>query len=218
MNILVIAPHPDDDIIGCGGSIAKHVSKGSSVSVIFMTSGETGSGNSDPATLKSLREKEASEATKILGVTSTFFLGLPNGDLVVNKQTIEKVVDIIKSVKPDIVYLPHKKDNHRDHKASFEIGIEAISRAESKTSTKVTVILAYEVWTPITEVTYIEDISAFIDKKIQALQEHKTQIDNTRFDEAIKGLNRYRGIMKGSGGYSECFEVIKLSELPTPMI
>jgi LmbE family N-acetylglucosaminyl deacetylase len=74
--------------------------------------------------------------------------------------------------------------------------------------------LAYEVWTPLSEFNYVEDISEFIDKKIAALKEHKSQIQQIRYDEAMEGLARYRGAMTGKGKYCEVFNIVKTEALP----
>ena len=98
--------------------------------------------------------------------------------------------------------------------------VEAIVRASgpwfqecSGESWQVQTVLCYEVWTPIQEVSYAEDITEFINLKIEALKHHKSQIEEIRYDEAVKGLNRYRGIMTGKGKYCECFQVLKINKL-----
>jgi LmbE family N-acetylglucosaminyl deacetylase len=73
--------------------------------------------------------------------------------------------------------------------------------------------LAYEVWTPLSDFEYVEDISEFIDKKVAALRKHESQIKNIRYDEAFEGLARFRGAMTGKGKYCEVFKVIKISSL-----
>ncbi|OGY22990.1 MAG: hypothetical protein A2172_03595 [Candidatus Woykebacteria bacterium RBG_13_40_15] len=73
--------------------------------------------------------------------------------------------------------------------------------------------MCYEVWTPLQEVSYVEDISKFLDLKIKALEQHKSQLQDINYDEAIKGLNRYRGIMTGKGRFCECFQVLKTNKI-----
>ncbi|MEN9327427.1 MAG: hypothetical protein RI947_235 [Candidatus Parcubacteria bacterium] len=213
MRVLIIAPHPDDDIIGCGGSIAKHIAHGNDVGIVFMTSGDVGSGHADAAKLRTIREAEAKNGAEALGAKTTFFLRFIDGSVVCDAKSITKLAETIAKYKPDLVYIPHKKDNHKDHIATHTIALESIMMAEGMNNTSSITILAYEVWTPITDVSYIEDITEYIELKVNALQKHTTQVQNTRFDEAVRGLNKYRGVMKGKGGYSECFEVLRIQEI-----
>ncbi len=220
MNILVFAPHPDDDLIGCGGSIIKHVRQGNQVTIVYMTSGDAGSLKYSKAKLGKIREKEAGEAAKILGVKNLIFLRNPDGYLEYEKKNLVKIIDIIRKRRPNLVYVPHREDAHKDHARTNEIVIESIGRAggpwfqECKGKPwSVDAVLCYEVWTPLQEVSYVEDITKFIELKIKALKQHKSQIQDIQYNEAVKGLNRYRGIMTGKGEYCECFQVVKLNKI-----
>ncbi len=95
--VLVFAPHPDDDIIGCGGSIAKHVRGGSDVTVVYMTSGDAGSLKYSKGELAKMREAEAKNAAKVLGVKDLVFLGNADGYLECNKENLVKTVDLIRN-------------------------------------------------------------------------------------------------------------------------
>jgi N-acetylglucosamine malate deacetylase 1 len=217
--ILVFAPHPDDDIIGCGGSIAKHIKQGNSVSIVYMTSGEACDGKQDKKEIANTREEEAKAAATILGVESLYFLRNPDGKLIYDQNKIATIVEIIRKEKPQIVYAPHARDGHRDHKATYRLVVDAITYAAGNTLQKysgepwhVQRLLCYEVWTPISHCDHSEDISEFIDIKLAALRNHQSQIANCRYDQAIEGLNRYRGEMQRLGKYCECFTVTHFNE------
>ncbi|MFA5888224.1 MAG: PIG-L family deacetylase [Candidatus Nanoarchaeia archaeon] len=218
--VLIFAPHPDDDLIGCGGSIAKHVKQGNEVAIVYLTSGDAGSLKYAKKQLAEIREKEAGNAAKIIGVKDLIFLKNPDGYLECNKENLVKIVDLIREKKPNIIYIPHKSDAHKDHMKTYELVAESIGRASSPLFQEckgepwsVDIVLCYEVWTPLQEISYIENIDEFIDLKIQALEQHKSQIQDMRYDEAVKGLNRYRGIMTGKGKYCECFQVLKINKI-----
>ena len=220
MNILVIAPHPDDDVLGCGGSIVNHRKNGDVVSVVYITSGESGDATVSKTDLAQTREQEAIQGQKILDVTDTTFLHQPDGGVIINPEILRKMTELIRAKKPNLVYLPHQKDAHKDHRTTYEIGMEAIYRAGAHAFQEysgvpftVDTILAYEVWTPLTAFSYVENISDSIEQKIKALSQHKSQLANVPYDEAIKGLNRYRGALTGKGIFCECFDVIKLTNL-----
>lgn len=219
VRVLVFSPHPDDELIGCGGSISKHLKQGNEVTVVYMTSGEAGSLKHSKEELAKTREKEAAEASKILGVKDLIFLRNPDGYLEYNKDNLVKIIGIIRDKKPDLVYLPHKNDAHKDHMKTNELVIEAVGRAAGPWFQEcrgepwsVNTVLCYEVWTPLQEISYVEDITDFINLKIKALEQYKSQIQDIQYDEAVKGLNRYRGVMTGKGEYCECFQVLKVEK------
>lgn len=214
--VMVFAPHPDDDIIACGGSIAKHVQKGHHVSIVYLSSGEAGSLSYVPEDLAKIREAEAARAAGLLGVADLIFLSNPDGYISFTRETLEIIIRLIRSKKPTKVYLPHENESVLDHQQTHRLVWEACKRAAGpwfhdcgKESWSVSSMLAYEVWTPLQNVTLAEDISDFISVKLAALREHQSQLADIAYDEAIEGLNRYRGITIGAGKYCECFQIIK---------
>jgi LmbE family N-acetylglucosaminyl deacetylase len=218
--ILVFAAHPDDDLIGCGGSLAKHVTAGNHVSVCYMTSGEAGSLDYSKVELARKREEEARNASQVVGFQDLTFMRNPDGYLGYDEDNLKKLVELVRNKHPNIVYVHHQSDAHQDHRTTFQLVNEAVGRAggplfqECKGEPwSVDVVLAYEVWTPLSEFNYIEDISEFIDKKIAALRKHESQIKSLRYDEAAEGLARYRGAMTGKGKYCEVFQIVKASHL-----
>jgi LmbE family N-acetylglucosaminyl deacetylase len=218
--ILVFAAHPDDDLIGCGGSTAKHVKLGNQVSVCYMTSGEAASQEMSKEDLGRTRENEAKNGARILGFQDLIFLRNPDGFVQYNQESLKTVTELVRLKQPNIVYVNHQNDAHQDHKETFHIVNEAVGRAGAPLFQEykgnlwsVDTILAYEVWTVLSEFNYVEDISEFIDKKVAALKEHKSQIQQIRYDEASLGLARYRGAMTGKGKYCEVFNIIKTNNL-----
>ena len=218
--ILVIAPHPDDDIIGCGGSIALLTAQGHEVVIFYLTSGESGSLEVDPAQLARTREEEARRAGQLLGVREFLFWRQPDGFLHESTEIINQLVRLIRARQFSTVYLPHQQEANRDHATACRIGLEACQRASGPwfkdcglTPWAVDNILGYEVWTPLHEVTYVEDISSVMDIKLQALQQHHSQVSGFAYDKAIRGLNQYRGITNDRGAFGEAFVIYKTSEV-----
>ncbi len=216
MDILVFAPHPDDEIIGCGGSIAKQVEKGNKVSIVYLTSGESGSQKFSKSEFRKIREREAKAVAKVLGVKKLFFLREPDGYLEYNKRNLIKITNLIRKNKPQVIYLPHQNDFHADHQQTYRLVSQSIFRASGpwfqeckEKPHSVKIVLGYEVWTPIQNASYVEDITKYLDLKIKALQQYYSQIKDISYIDAVKGLNRYRGVISGVGKYAECFEVIK---------
>jgi len=221
-NILIIAPHHDDEVLGCGGSIAKKVAEGANVVVVYVTAGFSGVPdlrNKEEAI--KLREKEAIKACKTLGVKKWFFLREGDRNLKFNLKTIQKLIKIIRIVNPNIVYLPHLKEGDFEHRLVSQMSQEALWMATSKYfpelgkvhEEKYESILFYEVWTPLTSPQFFEDISRFKDKKIEAIKCYSTQVKLISLTEAILGLNRYRGEMYKGVPFAEAFSVKSIGKI-----
>jgi len=209
MNILVISPHPDDESIGCGGTICKHIAEGDQVEVIFLTSGEKGGhGRTEEETI-ALRENESKEAIRILQVSSMELWKQPDGDCKAGKSNVSRLLKKIREYHPSLIYVTHDREDHNDHKAAAKIVKKAVSQLSKK---KMPRVLMYEVWTPLQEMDLIVDISAHIETKRMAIRAHQSQCDVLQFDEAILGLNRYRGEMHSwpGGDYAEVFKEMKV--------
>ncbi len=220
MNILVFSPHPDDDIIGCGGSIVKHVKNKHLIKIVYMTNGDAGDLKYSKNEMADIRKKEITDAKAILGFDETIFLNLEDGYIEYETKTINKLTQIIRENKPDIIYFPHELESHRDHSNTYILVNEAIKRAAMNSFQEiigepwyVPIVLCYEVWTPIQEINYVEDITAEINIKLEALKKHSSQLDNVAYDQAIRGLNRYRGAMTGMGEFAECFKMLRTNKI-----
>ena len=218
--VLVFAAHPDDDIIGVGGSLAKHVRLGNLVSVCYLTSGDSGSLNCGKEELARVRESEARKAANVIGFKDQVFLRNRDGYLEYDEKNLKRLIELVRKRQPDVVYVHSESDGHQDHRTTFRLVIESVGRAggpwfqECKGKPWATgTVLAYEVWTPLSDFNYVENISEFMDKKLAALRKHASQIKNVRYDEAAEGLSRFRGAMTGRGKYCEVFKIIRATEL-----
>lgn len=191
--IIVFAPHPDDESIGCGGSIAKHTKSGDTVTAAFFTSGKSG------------REVEARKAAKILGVSGVEFMRFKDCFLSYSEETVGKVAKILDKAKPDLVYMPHESEGDLDHQNSFKIVAEVLKKFYHGKPT----VLCYEVWTPIQTPNYYEDITDVVEDKKKAIEAHKSQVARFDFSRAFLSLNAYRGVMSGKSDYCEAFTILK---------
>jgi LmbE family N-acetylglucosaminyl deacetylase len=216
--VMVFAPHPDDDIIGCGGSIARHIYQGEQVAIVYLTSGEAGSLRCDASRLAALRENEAQQAAQLLGTSDLTFLRYQDGYLEYTQAGLDTIVGLIRQFKPNRIYLPHSQEAVPDHQTTYRLVSEGMRRAAGPwfqqgelKPWRVETILGYEVWTPLAVIGHSQDISEFMKLKLEALRMHQTQIESIRYDEAVEGLNRYRGVMTGLGTYCECFQLIRAS-------
>lgn len=201
---LVISPHPDDESIGCGGTLRKHVLCGDLVHVVFLTSGEAGGHGRSADDTRRLREAEAQDAAAILGVSSTEFWRLPDGMLTLSDAVADRLRETIDRLRPDVMYVTHEHEMHPDHRAAERIVQQALGLVRHRPPA----VWMYEVWTPLQDIDHVEDISDVIDAKMQAVRAYRTQCDAMRFDDAVLGLNRYRGEMHSwpGGPYAEIFK------------
>ena len=215
MNVLVLAPHPDDESIGCGGAICLHADRGDRVAVVFLTSGELGLTGKSEEDARRVREQESENAAAILGISSLTFMRQADRHL---KQDTDRVARALKPIleweKPEIIYLPHERDFHPDHRASVSIAKKAV-RSSGITRPA---LLSYEVLTPLAEYDRAEDITSVIRRKIKAVCAHRSQLRQFRYDLALRAINRYRGVVAGAGRYAEVFRFANgcMSGIPLP--
>jgi|TARA_B100001964_G_scaffold158320_1_gene173864 LmbE family N-acetylglucosaminyl deacetylase len=198
--ILVVAPHPDDEVLGCGGSIARFSSAGADVQIVIITMGTK---EFFPQEMIDNIQKEANEAKKILKYKKLHILDgfLPaKMDTYPQSELNETFSLIIQKIKPNILFLPHRGDLHVDHKIIHDSFL-VVSRPGSNENVP-SKILAYETlseteWGLSTfSPNVFINISDYITQKISAIKCYKSQLKDkphTRSIESIKGLARFRG-------------------------
>ena len=202
MNVLIVAPHPDDEAIGCGGSICLHAACGDRISVVYLSSGELGLPHLPETEARQLREKEAVAAAEVLGISEWTFLRLPDwfaGDCV--ERAASDLGFVLERVPPDRVYLPHPEDDHPDHRASLPIVRAALRKREGVQPD----LLLYEVWTPMSTFDHVEDITGLMERKLQGLRCYASQLGHFEYDRAVSGLNQFRGALAGRCEFAEVF-------------
>lgn len=175
LDILVLAAHPDDAELGCGGTILKHVAMGHKVGVVDLTRGELGT-RGTPET----RQKEATDSAKILGLAVRENLGLPDGFFVNGKEHQLEVVKVIRKYQPDIVLANARYDRHPDHGRGSELAFEASFLAGlSKVSTNQTPwrpkVMYHYIQSQLLTPDFVVDVSDFWEKKLEAIRAFKTQ-------------------------------------------
>ncbi len=220
--ILIVAPHPDDDVIGMGGTIALKAKEGTSFTIIYVTNGggsiKTGEYKDlSKEELIILRKEEAKKSLLPLLVENTGveqkFLGLESATLFTTPELFTRELDaILRSKEYSEVYIPYFKDRHPTHKAVAELSMETIKEGHFRVE-----LYAYETWDPLPtgENTVVVDISKFYKNKLSAVSCHKSQCSITPFDEGIIAKNRYNAVFnqinsKSKMDYAELF--LRLSD------
>jgi N-acetylglucosamine malate deacetylase 1 len=196
-NILVIAPHPDDDVLGVGGTMAAATHQGKGVFAVYVTDGR-GSPRRDLTIsddeMAALRKKEALSALKSIGAVGGFFLEKRSGELTgkAQKETGEILIRILQRIRPQEVFLPAPYERHPTHQRCTQLSIEALRKIFDLKPT----LLGYSLWGSFWGVRkrIVRDISPFIKKKVEAIMAHSSQVAYKDYQQGIIGKNNYEAI------------------------
>lgn len=217
MTVLVIAPHPDDEILGCGGVIAKRAEAGDDVWVCIVSEGKR------PMYSKEFIEKERAEtriAHNAIGVGHLIRFSLPTArlDTVPQSEINRTLAEVVEMIQPDVVFIPHRGDIHRDHQIVADAAMVALRPCGEYKARR---ILAYEVlsetdWNiPNTQNAFIpnvyEDITEYLNFKLMAMKGYDSQLKRypaARSLEGIEALAMHRGVTVGFE-YAEAFMLIR---------
>ena len=218
--ILIVSPHADDEILGCGGFISKYSRQNYHINVLILTNANKGIPEIySPEEINAIR-KEANMANKLIGTKKIFFENLPAVNL--NNYPFHKITNIIdkyiKGINPEIVLIPSANDIHDDHKLIFKAA-KVSMRPNRKSNLKK--ILSYEV---LSETEWNEEGKSFnpnyfvhlkksdINNKVKAFLKYKSQVKkfpHPRSKEGIINLSRVRGSQVFKE-YAEAFKVEKI--------
>src|SRR5436305_6448641 len=203
--LLVLAPHPDDEVIGCGGLVAQHLREGRSVHVVVATDGAQAG---DAAT----REEESTRALAILGNAKITFLRHRDREL---PSTID-LRGILAETKPDLILVPSPIEIHPDHLTLSLAFCELIQRDASLfAELAVAQVAFYEVGQPLRP-NAIADITDVADAKYAAIAAHASQLAFRDYVAYARGLNAYRAMtMPPEVKYAEGYYVVDLPSLRT---
>jgi len=206
--IAVLSPHPDDDVLGCGGVLAKHAKAGASITSICLTDGRKGDPTfSSEDELVTERQNEARAACDIIGIAHLEFLHAHDQVLRATTKLVKQLEQILAKCNPDLVYTPFFLDNHIDHFETNRIFVQA-----AKTLNPQTMIAMYETWTPLVSPNVLADITGMMSLKERAVLCHKTQTKLINFVTAFRGLNAYRAAFAHLEGFAEAFMYTSLQE------
>jgi LmbE family N-acetylglucosaminyl deacetylase len=202
VKVIVIATHPDDEVLGCGGVMARHAAQGDTVRVLVVTRGIP---DLFPVGMIEETRKELRRAHDVLGVAGVDFLDFPAPmlDTIPGYQVADGISTVIRSHKPEYVYLPHRGDMHADHRAVFTASLVACRPGCQGAPRK---LLCYETlsetdWAPpfgddAFIPTVFFDISNYLEIKLKAMACYRSQLKNpphTRSLQSLEALARLRG-------------------------
>jgi N-acetylglucosamine malate deacetylase 1 len=202
VRVLVVAPHPDDEVLGCGGVMARHAAAGDEVRVLVMTRGVADLYSAE--LIDSVRE-EMRQAHSILGVKGAQFLDFPAPRMdTVPQHTISDAIGrVLREFQPQTIYIPHHGDMHFEHGLTYQCCLVAARPLDRNAPRRV---LAYETlseteWGPpqpaaVFQPTVYVDIEKHLEQKLAAAACFRSQLKpmpHPRSLEAIQSLARFRG-------------------------
>jgi LmbE family N-acetylglucosaminyl deacetylase len=197
---LVIAPHPDDETLGCGGTLAR-LAATCDIHVLLVTNGDGGGGL--PPDTSDKRKAEMANAVRVLGIANpVLHLDEPDGRFEDSPAYRAALGEIVERVRPDWVFLPWLHDSHADHSRISLASSQVLARSRAES------LLYYETWTPV-PATHVVDITQTMETKKSALLCHETALRYGNYMDAMVGLNAYRALYlpHDQRRWAECFAV-----------
>lgn len=206
-SVVVLAPHPDDELIGCGGAALKHLDAGQRVTVVLVTSGEATPGldHLDPADRAPHREAEAHRALDAVGLGEGLrFLRAPDTGAGLDPGLPGRLAAALDELRPDLVYAPWPVDANVDHRSTTDV-LAAWTATAAHPPDRVAL---YEVWTPLAP-THLVEVTDELPRKLEALAHYECALATVDYLHTATGLAAYRSAMAlGGRGHAEAFCVL----------
>lgn len=208
---LVLAPHPDDEVLGCGGAIIRHTQVGDSVDVVVVTDGRLGvtdPGLSDDDA-KRLRADESQHAALILGYGRPAFWSYPDRSLACDERLVERLCATIRAGQYNSIFVPSPFEIHPDHRALSLAMISVAARCERDFE-----LCFYEVGVPLFP-NRLLDITDIVDRKREAMRRFSSQLAAQNYLDQCEGLNRFRTYtLPRTVTHAEAFCLLRSADLP----
>ncbi|MBL8498586.1 glycosyltransferase [Nitrosomonas sp. JL21] len=183
---LVFAPHPDDEVFGCGGAIMRHIEHNTPVQVIILTDGSYGVSDENMAEYISQRQQESIAAALIMGYGTPRFWHYPDRQIEYGEKLIQEILAAIRESGADLIYAPSIFEMHPDHRAVGMAVLEAVRRIATTLRAAL-----YEIGIPL-HPNQLLDISSLVERKARAMECFVSQNTRQRYDQHIAALNRFR--------------------------
>jgi LmbE family N-acetylglucosaminyl deacetylase len=207
-NILVLAPHPDDEIIGCGGTLLKFIRAGARVIVVHATDGAASAALQDAPTETrgTIRLQEARTVAESIGFSETLFWKERNGAFECTEPCIKELRKTIESVRPTLVFTPFVTDVHDEHLVLNRVLARALENLSWDCSSMR--VLSYEVWSLTPASTYC-DVTDVMKRVEELLLLYKTAMKVDDFVHFCGHRNYYHAYtLTGGPGFVEAFHMV----------
>ncbi len=216
--VIVISAHPDDETLGAGGTLLKHISEGDDINWLIVTHVYEEQGFSKDRVVS--RQSEIEKVSKMFGFSNVYKLGHPTMKLndTILHELIDQISKIFQDLKPEIIYVMNRSDAHSDHRIVFDAVvsctksfrypyIKKVLMYECLSETEFAPTLPEKVFQP----NYFVDISNFLEKKVEIMQIFVSELGEHPFPRSIKNIEAlaiHRGATAGVN-YAEAFQLIK---------
>jgi LmbE family N-acetylglucosaminyl deacetylase len=211
-NVLVLAPHPDDEVFGCGGSVALYAQTGVKVQPYILTDGGGYLTGTERNAAVALRRKESCRAAQILGTAAPTFGPWQDRQLSTAENLTGHLSALIQATAPDVVLAPSLWEIHPDHRATAWAAIRAVSETYQVRGSA-PLLAFYEVGAPLRP-SHLIDISAVLGLKRQAMGTFVSQLTHQRYDVHIAALNTFRTYsLAGDVAAAEAFILVENHQL-----
>lgn len=193
--VLVLAPHMDDEVLGCGGTLAAHAAAGAAICAAYLTDGRYAAAPGAPpqVELTTRRRAESRRAAQILGIARQEFIDGAGNRLEYDHAAAGRLRGVLEDVRPAIVYLPSFLERHADHRATGDLLVRAVEGLPFGFECR-----SYEVWTPLVP-NRVAAIDAMLPRKRAALECYSSQLQHSDFGHFVFGLNAYRSSLVPGG-------------------
>lgn len=215
--VLVIAPHPDDETLGCGGTLLRMLESGAVLGWLIVTSISEETGFS--AHRVQSRDVEIAKVGELLGFSEVFNLSLPTRqlDAVPMAELVEQFSQVFRAFKPEHVFLPHRSDVHSDHRVVFDAGAAC---AKWFRFPSVRRLLSYETIsetdfcldtrTPFQPNCFV-DISRYLERKLEILASYESEMGAFPFPRSVQALRALAEVRGAAAGFvaAEAFQLLR---------
>ena len=217
MNILVVAAHPDDEIIGMGGTILKHIARGDSVYWLIVTNISVKQGYHKDQVLK--RQDEIEEVSRKVGFSGVYKLDYPTTRLSSQSliELIPQISSIIHKISPQVIYSMNRTDAHSDHRIIFN-AVSACTKSfrypfvqqfimyETLSETEFTPSISEMQFTP----NYFVNITEFMKQKLELAQIYSSELGEHPFPRSVRNIKALATFRGGFAGveYAEAFQIV----------
>jgi len=206
--VIVFAPHPDDEVFGCGGAIAQHVKAGHPVHVILLTAGGHSAPENPAVGYAGTRLQESAQAARLLGLPVPHCWGLTDRKVAYDEDLVQRMVRAIEELGADVVYAPSPWELHPDHRVVSMCTVEAVRRSAGDKH-----LYLYEVSAPLRP-NVLVDITSVWHLKQQAMQAFGSQEEKLPYASFISALNRFRALtLFPAAEHAEAFEMYSSADL-----
>lgn len=216
--VIVISAHPDDEIIGAGGALLKHIANGDEVYWLITTNVFEDQGFSKERVES--RQVEIEKVAEMLGITKTFKLTFPTMSLSSSSllKMVPQISEIFQEVQPETIYCLNRSDAHSDHRVTFDAVmactksfrypfVKKVLMYECISETEFAPMLPEKVFMP----NYFVDISDFFERKLEIMQVYESEIGEHPFPRSLRNMEALATFRGASVGveYAEAFQLVK---------